>query len=201
MFKNLFGKKAKPETVFAFVKVNAKLMPMERGALFEDPLAEELEAAKLGAVTGAGSGMTESGEVAYCGIDVEMVDTERTPAFICEALNRRGAPKGSEVQYRIGERQVVVPFGVSEGIAVYIGDVDLPDDQLEGCSMDTVIETINTLLSDPSIAPAAILGTWEGPEESALYMYGPSGAKMRAAIAPFLAEYPLCRNSRVVEIT
>ena len=45
-----------------------------------------------------------------------------------------------------------------------------------------------------------IEGHWQGPTETALYIYGDSNAGMREAISGFLDEYPLCQGARVVEL-
>jgi len=45
-----------------------------------------------------------------------------------------------------------------------------------------------------------ICSWWQGPTETALYMYGESFEKMRDAIAEFVASYPLCQNARIVQI-
>jgi hypothetical protein len=41
---------------------------------------------------------------------------------------------------------------------------------------------------------------WEGPTETAFYVYGSSFASMREALAGSLASYPLCEKARVVQI-
>src|SRR6186997_863085 len=134
MFSKLFGKKPRP--IPAYAKINARLQPKGRGDLFEDPLAERLEKANLGAVTGGGSMLGQNGEIQYCGIDIDMYDAERSPAFICDALNRRGAPKGSELQFTLDSRKVVVPFGEAEGLAVYLNGTDLPDEVYKTCDLN-----------------------------------------------------------------
>ena len=41
---------------------------------------------------------------------------------------------------------------------------------------------------------------WQGPTETALYMYGNSYEAMTQALADFLASYPLCDRARLVRI-
>ena len=41
---------------------------------------------------------------------------------------------------------------------------------------------------------------WQGPTETALYVYGRKASEMRAALQPFLDSYPLCHRARVVPI-
>jgi hypothetical protein len=41
---------------------------------------------------------------------------------------------------------------------------------------------------------------WQGPTETALYVYGRKASEMQAALQPFLDSYPLCARARVVQI-
>ncbi len=92
MFGKLFQKK--PKAVFGYAKINAPLQPRARGQMFEDPLQARLEESKLGVVTGGGAMMDKSGEILYCGIDVDMFDVERAPAFICTRFESAGGAEG-----------------------------------------------------------------------------------------------------------
>jgi hypothetical protein len=60
-------------------------------------------------------------------------------------------------------------------------------------------------VNDPMAALPGRLGTqgdmqswWEGPRETALYLYGPSAARMSGLIAGVLARFPLAQRCRVV---
>ena len=53
MFKNPFGKKKTP-TIVVTARLNAKVQPLDRGDIFEDPLDEILKERKLGEVCGGG---------------------------------------------------------------------------------------------------------------------------------------------------
>ena len=39
---------------------------------------------------------------------------------------------------------------------------------------------------------------WIGPEETALYVFGPSAAVNQSKIEKFVSEHPLCEKSRLV---
>jgi hypothetical protein len=41
---------------------------------------------------------------------------------------------------------------------------------------------------------------WKGPRETALYLYGPSAARMAELIADVLARFPLAQRCRVVPL-
>ena len=70
--------------------------------------------------------MPKSGEIEHCGIEIDMFDLEKAPEFICRFLMSRGAPKGSKLEYRIGEKEIVLPFGAAEGLAIYTNGAEFP---------------------------------------------------------------------------
>ncbi|MGX9900930.1 hypothetical protein ACW0JT_15635 [Arthrobacter sp. SA17] len=41
---------------------------------------------------------------------------------------------------------------------------------------------------------------WQGPQETALYMYGSDFNVMQERLTHFLQDYPLCQQSRVAQI-
>jgi len=41
---------------------------------------------------------------------------------------------------------------------------------------------------------------WQGPSETALYLYGASFDTMAERIADLLATYPLCQGARVIKV-
>lgn len=185
-------------STFVFVHLNHRLGPLDRGERFEDPLQDRLEADGLGEVTGGGTGQDESGEIAYLGVDVELEDLDRGLPLVIETLNAHGAPKGSHLEVHDGPEGEVreIPIGVHEGLAVYLDGVGLPDEVYATTDVNFVVEEIDRLLGDAGGFEAH----WQGPTETALYLFGRSADEMAARIAPFLASYPLCRGARVVRI-
>ena len=81
-------------------------------------------------------------------------------------------------------------------MAVYLNGSDLPAEVFASCDVNFVISEFSRLLG----TGGCILSNWEGPAETALYMYGSSFAGMRGRIEDFLAAYPLCRKCRVAQI-
>lgn len=192
MLSKLFRRKP----TFVFAELNIRIMPEQRGMWFEDPLDEALKAEKLGEVTGGGTLQDASGEILSVGLDLELVDVDRGVPFAAEFLAGHGAPKGSKFEYqRKGEKQVI-PFGLAEGLGLYLDGANLAPEVYRDCSADAVLNGVAEALGDLG----ACAGDWQGPAETALYFYGRSFADMRAAIGPFLASYPLCRGARVVQI-
>ena len=188
---------AKGPSLFVYALINARIMPLDRGERYEDPLIAALAKNGYGEVTGGGTMQQETGELEYCGVDVDLFDVEQGIPFLCDFLAKRGAPKGSKLQYEQHGRKVEVPFGDAEGLALYLNGTDLPDEVYERCSLDDVIAEINKRLGNRG----GIQGQWQGPSETALYMYGNSADEMRRLIASYVAEYPLCQKSRLVTLT
>jgi hypothetical protein len=182
--------------VFAYAQLNARISPMDRGERFEDPLIEALTENGLGEVGGAGTMLSATGEIDYCGIDIDLAKLEEGAAFVCKFLAERGAPKGSKLSYEHDGQKIEVPFGTAEGLAIYLNGTDLPDEVYQQCDFDVVTETIGTLLGQKG----SVQGYWQGPSETALYLYGDSAEEMRGLISGFLAEYPLCQKARVETI-
>jgi hypothetical protein len=212
VFSKIFGKKPKDDGhgggeggggrgVMAYARINAPLSPKARGDIFEDRLIERLGESDppLAAVTGGGQMLGPTGEIMYCGIDIDLFDPQQAPAFICDVLRRRGAPKGSRLEYTLGGKKFAVPFGEAEGVAVYLNGTDLPPEVYESCNINTVIDTLNNLVEPDEGGGGNVVELWHGPTETAIYMLGVSSPMMQEAIAPFLAEYPLCQRARVAQ--
>src|SRR5437868_5292169 len=126
----------KAEPIFAYAQLNARIMPLDRGERYEDPLADALAENGLGEITGGGSLQAENGEIQYCGIDIDLFDVAKAVPFICDFLARCGAPKGSKLQYEHGGSKIEVPFGSLEGLAIYLNGTDLPDEVYQKCDIN-----------------------------------------------------------------
>jgi hypothetical protein len=176
------------------VRLNVRAQPLDRGEVFEDPLDELLKAAGAGQVTGGGTMLGTDGEIEFC--DVEIMVREATGAIldaIREALERLGAPKGSKLIWNGADE---LEFGALEGVAVYLNGTDLPDAVYEQSDVNVVYDEFGRLLGDEG----RVVSHWQGPQETALYLYGRSVETMLARIRPFLETYPLCDKARIVKI-
>jgi hypothetical protein len=202
MFGNLFKKNAPPEVEannvepksgVLIAQLNARLQPMHRGELFEDPLEEALQELGIGTITGGGTQLSDTGEVDYCDIEIEVTAfDEHTVHTIISLLERLGAPLGSKL--KAGEREL--PFGVTEGMAIYLNGTDLPQEVYKEYDSNVVYSELERLIS----GCGEIYSYWQSPAETALYLYGNSFKELHDSVAEFLATYPLCQKCRVVQI-
>ena len=180
---------------FVFAKLLEPIAPLDRGDRYEDPLDEALGQAGLGEVSGGGSSVDPEQGIQYAGIDIELATLDALE-LVKRVLESAGAPKGSELQYEVDGESRPLQFGVTEGLAVYLDGISLPDTVYASCTADELADRIEAALtSDPL---AGIRGSWQGPEETAIYIYGTDADAMYSAIERVLREYPLCQNSRVV---
>jgi hypothetical protein len=198
MFGNLFKTKpAKAESSdqFLIAQLNCRAQPMHRGEFFEDPLDEKLKEEGLGEVSGGGTLQNENGEIEHCDIEIQLAREDSTvPARIIDILQGLGAPKGSKLH--IESSQSEISFGVSEGLAIYLNGTALPDDVYSSCDSNHVYEELDRL-----VAPSGrVLSYWQGPTETAFYLYGDSFTAMRIAIEGFVSSYPLCQKARIEQI-
>ncbi len=187
-------KNMQPIPVYAHL--NARIMPVDRGERFEDPLADALAEKGFGEVTGGGTMQSSEGEIEFCGIDIDLFDAREGVPFISDFLTQCGAPKGSKLEYELEEKKIEASFGEVEGLAIYLNGTDLPANVYQECDINEVVAQINRLLDKHG----AIGGYWQGPKETALYLYGASATAMQKRIAGYMAEYPLCQRARVVQI-
>ncbi len=98
------------------VQLNDRAQPIDRGELYENPLDALLRERGWAEVTGGGSRLAASGEIAHGDIEIRL--ERETPDIldaIVAALERLGAPKGSVLRdAATGKR----PFGTTEGLAM-----------------------------------------------------------------------------------
>lgn len=197
MFGQLFKKKSQPQPAAQFLvaKINARLQPMHRGEFFEDPLDVALKATGTCEVSGGGTLQAVSGEIEYCDIEIQCSESDReTVNLIVSTLERLGAPKGSKLMIEsTGEE---VPFGFTEGLVVYLNGTDLPSETYRDCDSNHVYAEFDRLLQ----GEGRVLSYWQGPRETAFYMYGKSFDTMKQLLSGFIASYPLCAECRIERV-
>lgn len=195
MFSSLSEAGGTEKDVYVIARLNDRVQPLDRGNLYEDPLDEVLKQARVGSVTGGGTQLGEDNEVVFCDIEIQVTASldDATP-LICSTLESLGAPIGSKLILESEDREV--ELGKTEGLAVYLNGVDLPDHVYQECDFDTVSDEFTRLLGEEG----KIHSYWQGPKETALYMYGPSFQEMKQRLDEFLVSYPLCQQARVEQI-
>lgn len=172
------------------------LMPLDRGDRYEDPLNEALSQRNLGEVTGGGTMQEKSGEIKFIDIEVDLTNLDVGVPFVIRELEELGAPKGSILRIHGNNPQKEIPFGKAEGIAVYLDGVNLPEEVYKNSDVNLVVEELNRRLG----SHGSVQSHWQGPSETALYLYGDNANKMKTLIQDFLDSYPLCKGARVVTI-
>jgi hypothetical protein len=118
---------------------------------------------------GGGTMLGANGEIEYCDVEIELADdSEEMIERLILVLEKLGAPKGSKLF--VNERGQEIPFGTLEGLAVYLNGTDLPASTYQECDVNFVYSEFDRLLE----GIGSVHSYWEGPTETALYMYGES---------------------------
>ena len=179
-------------------ELNHKIGPIDRGDRYEDPLEVALAQHGYGETDGGGTMLSKENEIEFIDVHMFLSAPEASIPFVIQLLEERGAPKGSKL--KIQEKNKVskkIRFGVREGFAIYLDGVNLPDHVYKECDSNIVVREIDKCLK----THGQIESHWQGPTETALYIYGDSIAVMKPLIGDFLSSYPLCKGARVVDIT
>lgn len=198
IFDALFKSKEKSEINILVATLKDKIMPIDRGMIYEDPLDEYLQEMNIGGVIGGGTLQLENGEVGYCDIEIKLNANEIDKNIIeniIKKLEEFGAPKGSFL--RIEKTGEEIEFGLKEDIGIYIDGKNLPEKVYENCDINFVVSELKRLLGDQS----EIVRFWYGEYETGLYFYGNNPDEMKYSINNFISTYPLCENARIVKIT
>ena len=195
MLGKLLGIKKRADAVLLVARLNDRAQPMDRGELYEDPLDAVLKKHRVGTVTGGGTQVGTDNEIEFCDVEIEVFEPAADATMlITTTLEELGAPKGSKLVLEAQGEEL--PFGLNEGLAVYLNGSDLPDEVYAECDSNYVVSEFNRLLG----TEGKVHSHWQGPTETALYMYGRSFEAMKNRLSRFLSSYPLCQRARVVQI-
>jgi hypothetical protein len=194
--KKIFSRNKKSETVIV-VQINDKIMPIFRGELYEDPLDKFLYEHGFGEIVGGGTMQAQSGEIQFCDIQI-LLNPDKDPQKVIEEVQNffesMGVPKGSFITIEGSYHQINI--GNQEGLAIYLDGTGLPDEVYAQCDSNFVLSELSKLIG----YDGEIERYWEGNTETALYFYGESFETMKESISEFVNTYPLCKNSRIVQI-
>lgn len=208
IFSKLFGNSgsgSEPEKIMGesgqisvTAEINHKLGPIERGDRYEDPLEDELAERGYGETDGGGTMQSKEGEILFIDVHMFLTSMEESIPFVIKFLEQQGAPKGSKLRIYEGDDIArEIPFGTREGFAVYLDGVNLPDEVYRDCDSNVVVAEIDQRLK----GHGEIEAHWQGPTETALYIYGDSIETMKPLLQDFMAAYPLCKGARIVDLT
>jgi hypothetical protein len=181
------------DPIMVTLNLNARLRPLDRGEVFEDPILEKLEKDGLGEIDGGGTYMGEGGEPIGSDITFALVSDaawRQLPAL----LERLLIPNGSTLLNHVTGEEVAI--GRVDGLGLYFNNTDLAPEVYEQYDINDVIHDLNELL----YGPGAMLSYWEGRDWTALYYYGPSYREMRDIIERYTKEHPLCQKCRIEQI-
>ncbi len=184
-----------PQREYVVATINARVQPMHRGEIYEDPLTDILEEASVGGVSGGGTLQSETGEIEYCDIEIEVANSDQsTIDLIQSTLETLGVPKGSKLT--IEKTDSILEFGNLEGLAIYLNGTDLGEEVYASCDSNHVYSELDRLTE----GAGKVYSYWEGPSETAFYLYGSSYEEMRSMISELVENYPLCRECRIQQI-
>jgi hypothetical protein len=190
-----FLKKKKIEPQFIVATINARIQPLHRGEIYEDPLNEVLAKNSIGEVSGGGTLQSESGEIDYCDIEIEVNNSDdETISLIKSTLEHIGVPKGSKIIVEATNTEI--EFGTLEGLAIYLNGTDLDDEVYESSDSNYVYSELDRLTH----GNGKVYSYWQGPTETALYLYGTSYSTMKSQISELVVNYPLCQKCRIEQI-
>ena len=198
--KKLFQSKSETDKVtpaYITITLNDKIMPIDRGDVYEDPLDDFIQASGIGEVCGGGTMQMASGEVDFCDIEIQLYSDsidETQLTRLQEKLEDLGAPKDSFIFLEKDQRKIMI--GKKEGLAIYLDGVNLDNEVYENCDSNVVVDEIRKRVNDTS----EIVRFWESNTETALYFYSDSFEEMKSAIRDFVETHPLCKNARIERI-
>jgi hypothetical protein len=182
---------------YIIAQLNDKIMPIDRGEVYEDSLEEFLKLKFYGEITGGGTLQEKSGEIDYCDIEILLNRNEIDKQVIAEIIGKLeelGAPFGSKlIIEQTGEE---ISFGRLEGLAVYLDGVNLSDEVYKNSDTEALYTEIKKLTG----IKTNTLRYWQGNTETAVYFYSSSFIEMKNAIADLIATNPECENARIVQI-
>jgi len=179
-------------------ELNHKIGPIDRGDRYEDPLDKALAEHGYGETDGGGTMLSKEKEIEFIDVHMFLSAPEASIPFVVQVCEQRGAPKGSKLKiYENDKVSKEILFGVREGFAIYLDGVNLPDQVYKECDSNIVVSEVDKCLK----GHGKVESHWQGPTETALYVYGDSNAVMKPLIRDFLSSYPLCKGARIVDIT
>ena len=189
-----------PNLIYVTLNINEKLMPIERGDLYEDPLNNFLMENNFGETTGGGTAQQQNGEIESIDVELDLYVSQNSTiadlkkshgkmlTALIDKINSLGIPKGSKF---ILDVEDFIEVGTKEGIGVYFSF-----DGLEKGTIDfnEVFKDLKKITQDnPEVARYC-----ETQDFLALYFYGDSFEIMKKNVVSYLTEkYPILKYKTI----
>ncbi len=192
----LFNKKNKDKLIdgdmcYVTLHLNMRLMPLDRGNLFEDPIDEVLHKHDIGEVTGGRTLLTEEKMPISCDIEFN-IKKDRIADFISFLNAVNTIAKGSYIEYE-GKKEEI---GTLEGLNLILDGTELDEKVYEENDVNDVITEIDELLKEKGQYHSYYMGE----KNTNLYFYGTSFAEMKEIVDNYTKTSPLCENSVIEQI-
>ncbi len=193
----LFNIKNKVETVEnemcnVILHLNMRLMPIDRGTLFEDPIDEVLHKYNIGEITGGGTSISKERMPISCDIEF-VIKKNQIDNFISFLKNVDTMAKGSYIEYDDKREEI----GNLEGLNLILDGTGLDENVYKENDVNDIINEINSLLEGKGKYHSYYIGE----KNTNLYFYGNSFAEMKKIIVNYTKTSPLCKNSIIEQIT
>lgn len=178
------------------IHLAARVQPMHRGEIYEDPLMAVLANKAPGSkIVGGGSELDLDQGVLSCDIELAVTGApDEGLAIVTSVLEDLGAPIGSFVRMPGRDR---VPFGVTHGYGLELDGVNQPAAVYEENDPDDLIAALGERLEGIGV----LQSWWEGPRNTVLYYYARDGDALRDILHTAASLSPLARGSRIFSTT
>lgn len=173
------------------IHLNMRLMPVDRGSLFEDPIDEVLKKYDLGEVTGGGTHLSKERMPLSCDIDIS-IKKDKIDNFISFLKNVNTMAKGSYIEYGSERKEV----GTLEGLGLVLDGTGLDENVYKENDVNNVIAEIDHLIKGKGEYHSYYIGE----KNTNLYFYGNAFEELKEIIEKYAITSPLCENSRIERI-
>lgn len=171
--------------------LNMRLMPVDRGSLFEDPIDEMLHKYDIGEVTGGGTLLSKEKMPISCDIEFS-IKRDKIVDFISFLKAVNTISKGSYIEYD-GKKEEI---GSLEGLNLILDGTGLKEEVYKENDINNVIAEIDNLIKEKG----QYHSYYTGEKNTNLYFYGNSFDEMKDIIVNYTKTSPLCENSIIEQI-
>lgn len=168
--------------------------PIARGDRYEYPLEAFLERNDLGELDGGGTQTGDVPKIEFVDVTFWLRDSDEAVSALVQEFERLGSPVGSQLQFDRGGQEVVVTFGSTECVAVFLDGISLPREVYKETGADDVRQRLDSALG----GLGEFRAYWHGNHGSALFFSGRDAQQMADLMTPVLTREPLCQNARLV---